>query len=380
MNLGLLQGRRAHATAAVAAGALVAALVFYFWPRPGDTIVVANSPATSAVVVPMPNHLKNVPLPSNFDQPDKLVGDPMGSGVWFLSEDGATSPQPGIFHWNPVTDSLQSWKLPTNEGLGGSLNGIAVDVGGSVWAGLGDQLFELNSPDASSVSPAISLPDVGDASLAEAEQPSPAVAYIQAHHPVTAIASDGHGDVAIGRQDADSLQIFHSSSQSIESVPLPAGTTESSLAFDADGVVAVGLDDYVSHQADATLFLGKGGASQVFDVPVSASRLISRVRASLCQTQDWVSSGGWPIPRRQAPRSCRHPCPSRPSRRTAHPLVRTWPAPVGTRCTRLTPDSRWCRQQEDCPYSGFPPMTAPQRLAASSGRPGRARVRRSPRQ
>lgn len=270
MNPGLLQRRRAQATAAVAAVALLAALAFYLLHRPRDAIIVTNAPATTAVVARMPAHLKNVPLPSNFAQPDKLVGDPTGSGVWFLSEDGATSPQPGIFHWNAVTDSLQSWKLPTNEGLGGSLNGIAVDVGGTVWAGLGDQLFALNSPDASSVSPAISLPDVGDASLAEVGQPAPAAAYIKAHHPVTGIASDGHGDVAIGRQDADSLQIFHSSSQSIESVPLPAGTTESSLAFDADGVVAVGLDDYVSHQTDATLFLGKGGTSQVFDVPVSA--------------------------------------------------------------------------------------------------------------
>ncbi|MGH2717659.1 MAG: hypothetical protein ACRDJU_03625 [Actinomycetota bacterium] len=218
----------------------------------------------------MPTNLKDVPLPPGFDQAYQLVGDPNGSGVWFLSEAGTTSLQPHILHWNSATSSLQSWQLPTTEGLGGSLNGIAVDAGGAVWAGLGDQLFELTSPDAPSVSPAIPLPDVGDATLAEASLPSPAVAYIQAHHPVTAIASDGQGDVAIGRQDADSIQIFHSASHSFESVPLPAGTTESSLAFDADGVVAAGLIDAVHQTADATLFLGKSGFSQVFDVPVSA--------------------------------------------------------------------------------------------------------------
>ena len=208
------------------------------------------------------------PFPTGFYAPSQIVADPSGAGVWFLAED---SSGPSLFHWSPGQASPQSWRLPTKEGLGGKPNGLAAGTDGYVWAGLGDQLFELDTAQPSRAPILLALPPVSDAPLAEHELPGPLLAGVQAIHPVVGVATDSRGDVAVARQDAAAIQIFHRGGGIFDTVELPGGTTASSLALDSSGTLGVGLDDYNTHVADSSFFLVQpGGVSQTLQVPASS--------------------------------------------------------------------------------------------------------------
>jgi hypothetical protein len=247
--------------------ALTALVVYSVTQNSTGKVEVRVGAGRPATVIPLTSGGQGSDaLPAGFSSPRELVGDPSGTGVWYLSE---SNEGPRLFY-EAVSRPAdgQSWALTSKYGLGGILNGLAVDNGRVAWAGFGDTLFRVD-PTAQQVQ-TIPLPNPPIVAAAEQGLPSPVVADLNAECPVIGVAVDDHGDVAIAREYAAAVQIYHSGSGQFIDAPLPANTTASSaMAFDSDSVLALALNDPAARFARTELYLwDPAGTSRTIDASV----------------------------------------------------------------------------------------------------------------
>lgn len=215
------------------------------------------APAAAAGAVPS--------LPEGFEQPYDLVGDPTGSGVWFLASDPSSI---YLYHWTSE-DALQSWVIGSSAHMALGLNSaLAVESNGVAWAGVGANLFRVDT--SSGAVSSVALPGVPAVSAVFNMFPPP-LRGLPGWDWITGLAVDPNGNVAIARNGANAIQIYDPTSSTFTDVALPANTTpetavaNANVAFDSSGVLGVALLNYsnfgMTHAAASDLGLWKSGLS-----------------------------------------------------------------------------------------------------------------------
>ncbi|MGH7442426.1 MAG: hypothetical protein ACREKE_07120, partial [bacterium] len=170
-------------------------------------------------------------LPRGYGTPYDLVGDPNGTGVWFLAQSVADV---ALFRLSGPTGTLESWPVGSSAELELGLNsGLAVGRSGITWVGVGQSLFRVDTT-AGSVTQ-IALPSVPE-SAALAKLPGPPEAQTPG---IIALAVAPSGSLAIARFGATAIQIYSPSSGTFTTVPLPDNSSPNlaggngALAFDS---------------------------------------------------------------------------------------------------------------------------------------------------
>jgi hypothetical protein len=221
--------------------------------RPGPP----GSAATSSAAAPAPKlSVSKFPRPEGFDQPATLVGDPTGSGAYFLAESRTDA---RVFHWDG--QNLTSWSVgdPSTDTdlVTGIQNSIAAGSDGTVWVGVNNTLIELNT--ATGKSSMTTMPAATDSAAAEKLRP----ADIQGYHPIIGLAVAPNGDLAVIRDAALDVQVRDHTSGKFGQVVASSSTEPASIAYDQSGTLAI--DSYVvgaiADLSKGTLQLLKPGAS-----------------------------------------------------------------------------------------------------------------------
>ena len=196
--------------------------------------------------------IAEAPLPTGFDQPATLVGDPAGRGAYFLAE---SSTDARVFHWDGR--SLSSWSVgnPTKniDFVTGIQNAIVAGLDGAVWIGTGSSLIEL--PTTSGKSVTIRLPAATNSTSTDERRP----VELRGYHPVTAMALAPNGDVAVIRDAARDVEICDHSTGKFSRVALSSAAQPTSIAYDEAGVLAVG-----GNSPAVTTAINSQGVVQVF--------------------------------------------------------------------------------------------------------------------
>jgi hypothetical protein len=215
------------------------------------------APVAAAAAVPS--------LPGGSEEPYDLVGDPTGSGVWFLASDPSSI---HLYHWTS-SDALQSWVIGSSAHMALGLNSaLAVGANGVAWAGVGANLFRVDT--SSGTVSSVSLPDVPAVSAVLNMFP-PSLRGLPGWDWITGLAVDPSGNVAIARNGGNAIQVYDPTLSAFTDVGLPANTgpeaavANANIAFDSSGVLGVALLDYsnfgTTHAAVSELGLWKNDLS-----------------------------------------------------------------------------------------------------------------------
>ncbi|MGH2717896.1 MAG: hypothetical protein ACRDJU_04885, partial [Actinomycetota bacterium] len=203
------------------------------------------TPARSVSIQPVPAEPAFPGLPSG-SQVFDLVGDPAGTGVWFLALDAAGA---DLMHWSG--GSLESW--PVGPGLGGLASALAIGPGGVAWVGLGTSLYRVNTA-TGAVTPLtvpVVAPVTNDPTMHLPGPPGIAAGLMW----ISGLAVGPGGELAIAHASGNAVQIYHPDTGSFASVALPAQTEVSGavpnagIAFGGNGVLAMSLADFASFPA-----------------------------------------------------------------------------------------------------------------------------------
>lgn len=220
--------------------------------RPAS-VAVGRVPATvSAAAV----------LPSGNNPITELVGNPKGTGVWFWDE---TSSQVSIFYVG-AHSRLKSWPILSGSSYlrPQSRSGLAVSDDGLVWFGINTILVELNPATGKVMKWSIPAPRRNP----DADRYLPP--DLKRVSAVQGISVSPSGQVAIAMTNSSSLAVFDPASGEFTKISMPAREDEPlAVAYASDGVLAVALANFATHQAHQAVTVTTSGRTVMAAVPDS---------------------------------------------------------------------------------------------------------------
>jgi hypothetical protein len=228
------------------------------------------------------SELTTISLPTGYPRPTNIVAS-NGSAWWW----GNSATQTTLFHWVPGS-GLSSIPLGTPTGLGlttGSQNAITVDSTGNVW--LGANLTLLQYDPATRGTASITIPATPLDSAGDATKPQ----NLQGLEAISALASDGEGNVAIAISGSSEVLEMSSASHGFTATQLPSATEASDLAFSRDGTLGVTLQS-VSGAASELLVRSPSGSTSTTTTPNSPKLAAQQNTFLLDGDSNAVSSNG----------------------------------------------------------------------------------------
>lgn len=244
-------------TVAVLVAVLGGALLASCASRADRTSTNVGGHAQASVVAQQTASLKEqITLPPGYGPIGQLVGDPQANGVWFWD---ATSTQDTVFDWNRQT--LRSWPVLTGDSFSPARGegGIAEDADADIWLGVNSTIVELD-------------PTTGDTHtwrvtglranpVADSYLPPPLRAAGEAQA-IDALAVSPSGLVAVAVKDTSSVAELNPTTGSVSAIPMPTSSDQPiSVAFRADGTLAVGVSDLSNGGQANEVLLNAGGAN-----------------------------------------------------------------------------------------------------------------------
>lgn len=212
--------------------------------------------ASSALGQPLPA------LPANYTEPDALVGDPSGSGAWFVAQ---SNTQISLFRWT-FPSTLSSWDL----GAPGALGGIGLDPPIAVsadstnaWVGIQSNIYHVDV--ATGAVTSFPAPLTPESSLAAASLPT----GLRSDRNVLGLAAAPDGNLAVVTHLGSDVSIVSPSGSLEGNVPLPSDTVASAAVYDSAGYLALPLLSYPGGLDDSLLTVSASGVSS--DLPIPAS-------------------------------------------------------------------------------------------------------------
>jgi hypothetical protein len=214
----------------------------------------------------------------------QVVPDPSGNAIWWWGE-GANDAH--VYEFSTTTDRLSTWSLGNPETTGlefAEQSALALGQNGIVWVGCNNKLVMLNTLTGSVKT--ISVPkEPSNSQQSEPQQFS--------RNPVTALAVNGSGDVAVVTAYTTQIPIYDPSTSKFRSFQLPDGMEANDAAYLSDGTLGIALQQPAGFLHDAVLLYSPDGKSTTVK-GVQAAFIIPDVDRFLVGQQKlfWVYPNG----------------------------------------------------------------------------------------
>jgi hypothetical protein len=185
-------------------------------------------------------------------QVGQVVPDPSGNAIWWWGE-GANDAH--VYEFSTTTHRLSSWNLGNPETTGlefAEQSALALGQNGIVWVGCNKKLAMLNTLTGSVT--IISVPkEPSDSQQSSPEQFS--------RNPVTALAVNGSGDVAVVTADTTQIPVYDANTGKFTPFQLPDGMQANDAAYLPDGTLGIALQQPAGFLHDSVLLYSPDGKS-----------------------------------------------------------------------------------------------------------------------
>lgn len=172
-----------------------------------------------------------------YSEPLALVGDPAGSGVWFIA---ASTSDEAIFHWNALTSQLQTFPFATSSDPlpFGDQASLTIDSSGIVWAGIHSTLIRLN-PSTGAIEQ-IAIPQLPtDSALVGGPGSGATQPRLFSTHDISGVASAPNGTIVISVTFSSILLTYDPASGTFSQIALPAADIPTGLNVLTGGTIVV---------------------------------------------------------------------------------------------------------------------------------------------
>lgn len=216
----------------------------------------------------------------------QVVPDPSGNAIWWWGE-GIRDSNAHVYEFSTTTHRLSAWNLGSAEATGlsyGQQSALALGQNGIVWAASGNKLTMLNT--LTGFVDILTVPKEPSVSQEGSSEQYP-------QHPVTDLAVNGSGDVAVVTAYTTEIPIYDPNTNKFTSFQLPEGMEANDAANLPDGTLGVALQQPAGFLHDAVLVYSPAGDSMIVK-GVQAAFIIPDVDRFLVGQQNlfWVYPNG----------------------------------------------------------------------------------------
>jgi hypothetical protein len=240
----------------------------------GGRISTSTGNASATTAYTLDEDAVALPDPSHYGLPSLLAGDLSDSGLWYWT---ATSTHSYLNHVDGQSDTTSSYLVGTSAKtrVNPARGGLAVSASGDVWLGIGLSVFRLVPGSGAVQEYDVPPQDVVDNATAESYRPT----ELQGLHGIQAIAISPDGSkVALGIEAANDVAVLDATTGTFSTAPLPSTTDAISLAYLNPTDLAIGLENYATHDINTVIVDSVGGS---YTATVPDSRALTLDNGSL---------------------------------------------------------------------------------------------------